>query len=190
MSSLPHAPNDTQNTHAFLKHRAELLGHLGSKANRPFSPFILCCLATSDVKVPNKRERLGGALCGTHYNLSGGRHLMTWWWQAEIYLWLQMQLFTSCTAPEEKTFYFLCISLFTVCKSRKASRNCIQCKLLEFVLTFDVNKWENTISVFLLQNFMFNSVFLCNYLWNLLAISKYKMVSTSIFSAHLNVPSV
>lgn len=49
--------------HAFLKHRAELLGRLGSKANRPFSPFILCCLATSDVKVPNKRERLGGALC-------------------------------------------------------------------------------------------------------------------------------
>lgn len=83
---------------AFLKHKIKPFDHLRSKANRPFSPFFLCCLATSDVKVPNKREHLHRALCGTHYNLSGRRHLMTWWWQAEIYLWLQMQLFTSCFA--------------------------------------------------------------------------------------------
>lgn len=73
----------------------EPFDHLRSKANRPLSPFGLCCLATSDVKVPNKRECLRRALCGTHYNLSGRRYLMTWWWQAEMYLWLQMQLFTS-----------------------------------------------------------------------------------------------
>lgn len=96
-NALPHAPNDTQNTTCVpqAQDRAVWPPQIRSKANRPFSSFFLCCLATSDVKVPNKRERLHRALCGTLYNLSSRRHLMTWWWQAEIYLWLQMQLFTS-----------------------------------------------------------------------------------------------
>jgi len=51
---------------------------------------------------------------------------------------------------------------------------------------------EYTISVFLLQNFTFNSMcylpFLCNYLWNLLAISVWKLFRHYFLSGLENVP--
>ncbi len=60
----------------------------------------------------------------------------------------------------------------------------------KFYTNFFVCLQAHSISVFLLQNVMFNSMcyllFLCNYLWNLLAISRWKLFQSKIYSSVVN----